>query len=368
MTRILSQKIRFLTFISIILLGYVHGYNMSNTYLTPLSVVEETLTFTGFFEYLFANGLLRFRIPLLFLISGYLYAYTNNKPWKERVAKRFGTLIVPYLCWSAFGLGITFLLQQFEYTAHIVKAAELDQLGDNRPYAEIGIYGIIVRWLWVPISFQLWFIFVLFVYNLSFPVINWLLDKAAPIWLGITGVLWFTLFYGGFIEGQGLFFFSLGAYLQKRNFNIQQEPKWFSLGLAWIFFIGLCIIKTFMAFELNPLDKATPFLIGILYQLAIPTGVLAVWFSTDRLANWWTQQPLLKSWLGHSFFVYGLHIPLMAYFMRWILIVGADFPYIRITTYIVLPLLFMVGALQLADFAKKHAPALYKLLSGGRGL
>lgn len=68
MTRSLSQKFRFFTFVCIALLAYVHGYNLRDTYLNPFSTVDEPLTFTAFFEYLFANGLLRFRIPMLFLI------------------------------------------------------------------------------------------------------------------------------------------------------------------------------------------------------------------------------------------------------------------------------------------------------------
>ena len=368
MTRLLSQKMRFLTFISIILLGYVHGYNLENNYLTPYSTVDEPLTFTAFIEYLLSNGLLRFRIPLLFLISGYLYSQTQNKPWHLRIRQRFITLMIPYLLWSAFGLAITFLLQQIPATAAVVKASQLDQMGDNRPYTEIGWFGVLYRWLLVPISFQLWFIFVLFVYNFIYPIISWLLNKVAYIWLFITFLLWLTLFNNGFVEGQGLFFFSLGAFIQKRNINIQQEPRWFSLGLTWIFFIGVCSIKTFMAFELNPHSLTTPVLITILYQLSIPAGVLAVWFSTDKLSAWWMQQPLLKEWSGHSFFVYGMHIPLLAYAMQWLTTAGSAFTFIRLSTFLVLPMLFMIGGLVLATQVKKFAPGFYKLLSGGRGI
>jgi len=95
MTRALSQKMRFLTFISIALLGYVHGYNLNKTYLTPWSTIDEPLTFTTFFEYFISNGFLRFRIPILFLISGYLYAQYDNKPYGQRTKKRFITLIFP---------------------------------------------------------------------------------------------------------------------------------------------------------------------------------------------------------------------------------------------------------------------------------
>lgn len=95
MDRFLSQKFRFYSFVCISLLLYVHGYNLQETYLTPYSVVKEPLTFTAFIEYFLANGALRFRIPLLFIISGYIYALQDNKPYEQRIKTRFITLIIP---------------------------------------------------------------------------------------------------------------------------------------------------------------------------------------------------------------------------------------------------------------------------------
>ncbi len=137
MDRFLSQKFRFYSFISIALLLFVHGYNLQETHLTPFSVVKEQLTFTTFIEYFLANGALRFRIPLLFIISGYIYAIQDKKPYEERIKKRFITLIIPFLIWSAAGLIITYLWQQFPAAAQAVKDAQLDQLGD--------ITGLITR-------------------------------------------------------------------------------------------------------------------------------------------------------------------------------------------------------------------------------
>src|SRR3954466_6785754 len=117
MTRFISQKFRFYSFVCIVLLMLVHGYNLKVAYLQPYSTVNEPLTFTTFLEYFLANGALRFRIPMLFLISGYIYALQDRKPYAERIKKRVVTLLVPFLIWSAVGLSITYLWQQFPVTA-----------------------------------------------------------------------------------------------------------------------------------------------------------------------------------------------------------------------------------------------------------
>jgi surface polysaccharide O-acyltransferase-like enzyme len=120
-----SQKFRFFSFLAMVLLVYVHGYDLNERYLQPWSFVDESLTVTTFTEYLLANGLFRFRIPILFIISGYLFALGDAQPYGARVRKRARTLLVPYLLWSAIGLAFTGLLQQSAAGDAIVRAANL---------------------------------------------------------------------------------------------------------------------------------------------------------------------------------------------------------------------------------------------------
>lgn len=369
MNRFLSQKLRFFTFFCIALLVYVHGYNLNVGYLSPVSTVDEKLTVTTFTEYLFANGLLRFRIPMLFIISGYLYAFYDSRPYWERTKRRFVTLIIPYLIWSAIGLLITFLLQQFPITAKAVHDSQLDQMLDNRPYTEIGWPGIIHRWLLSPISFQLWFILVLFIYNVMYPWLRWLVLKLPYVWFPIAFFLWFTYFNIFFApEWMGLFFFTLGIWLQKRNISLEQPPRWFAQGLFWIIFIGVCIIKTFMAFELEPNAYSTVITLLVLYNLAILSGVVAIWFGSDALVKCCMTKKWFSKASAFSFFIYGMHIPLMAYLMKLAFMYMHNIPNYRLICYILVPALIVVFCIALANLMRKLLPAVYRLMTGGRGL
>ncbi|MFY8005186.1 MAG: acyltransferase family protein, partial [Chitinophagaceae bacterium] len=92
-----SSKMRFWSFISMVLLVFVHGYNLNDRYLQPWSTVNEPIGFNSFIQYFLANALFRFRIPLLFIISGYLFALGEGKEThKQRVKKRLKTLLLPY--------------------------------------------------------------------------------------------------------------------------------------------------------------------------------------------------------------------------------------------------------------------------------
>ncbi|NCU03351.1 MAG: acyltransferase [Chitinophagaceae bacterium] len=368
MTRSLSQKFRFFTFVCIALLAYVHGYNLNVTYLAPFSTVSEPLTFTTFFEYFISNGLLRFRIPMLFIISGYLYATYDHRPYGQQVKKRFRTLIVPYFIWSAFGLLLTFLLQQFPYTAKVVTAAALDQLNDNRPYAEIGWAGMLERFVLAPVSYQLWFIVALFFFNLAYPCIRWLVTKIPYIWLPLTFLLFFvTVIQIPLFDFRGLFFFSLGVWIQKQNIDIEKEPKWFSLGWALILFIGLCIIKTFMAFEFEATGWASWAPLIIIHQVAVVAGIMAMWFGADKIIHWCVSKPWFNYASGFSFFIFGMHVPLLPYVMKWAVMNTSLMPMYRLLCFLLVPLLVLCFCIVVGTVLRKFVPKAYMAMTGGRG-
>lgn len=364
--RFLSQKLRFYTFVSIVLLLWVHGYNLQETYLQPFTTVKESLTFTTFIEYFFANGILRFRIPLLFIISGFIYASKEERSYPKQIGRRARTLLVPYIFWSTVGILITWLWQQYPATAQAVFDAHIDQLGDNRPYNEIGWHGVLFRWVFAPIAFQVWFILSLFIYDLIYPFIKWVLQHYAAAWFALTFIL--SAGEVGFwvFDGRGLFFFSLGIWLVQIRFNVERKPAWLSLYIAWLFFIGFSVIKTFMAFELGD-GKVTFWVLTILHTVSVLCGILAVWFGGDAAVRWCMRKPWFVWATAFSFFIFGLHAPLVIYLSRLLFLYFDYIPDYRLLTYLVAPaitLMFCIGA---GALVRAVAPGLYRLSTGGRG-
>ncbi len=366
MNRFLSQKFRFYSFFCIAMLVFVHGYNLKDGYLQAFSLVDEPLTFTTFIEYFLANGILRFRIPLLFIISGYIFALQDHKPYWMVIKKRFVTLIIPYFIWSAIGLLITFLWQQHPVSAAAVKDSLMDQMGDNRLYSEIGWGGILFRWFFVPVSFQLWFIRSLFFYNLLYPVFKWGITKAPAVWFSIMFILWITLFNVLFFEGQGLLFFSFGIWLNKSNYPIDKKPEWFSRYLAWVCFIGFGVIKTFMAFELEP-GHATTWVLILLYGGTVIAGILAVWFGADGLVKWCMQQKWFLWLCAFSFVIYGMHVPLIEYITMLMNRYLYQLPNHRLVIYVLAPATVLCICIITGSVLRKLVPKLYRVATGGRG-
>lgn len=380
MNRFLSQKFRFYSFVCIALLTFVHGYNLKVGYLQAASLVDEPLTFTTFFEFFMANGVLRFRIPLLFIISGYIFSLQDNKPYLFMTGKRFKTLMIPFFIWSAVGLLITYLLQQFPVTAQAVKDTAMDQLGDNRTYNEIGWLdstvhengkavvsrGILYRWLVAPVSFQLWFIRSLFIYNLLYPLFRWGVTRIPAVWLSCTFILWAMQFTYLTFEGNGIFFFSLGIWINKSHYPLDKKPEWFSAYLAWVCFIGFAVIKSFMAFELEDTALTKVILIA-LYAATVVSGLLAVWFSLDELVKWCMQRKWFVWLSAFAFVIYGMHVPLIEYLTMLMYRYMNTIPNYRLLVYLTAPAIVLVTCVITGVLLRKLVPKFYRLATGGRG-
>lgn len=213
-----SRKFRFWSFVSMVLLVFVHAYNLDIRYMQPWTIPGQNMSFTAFSEYFFANGIFRFRIPMLFIISGYLYALHDYKPYKERTNKRLRTLLAPYLLWSAIGILFTLLLESFPFGRNLVESSHIVQIDETRQLlVNYHWYEVLFRWIFLPVPYQLWFIKVLLIYNIAYPAIRWCVTHPVARWIFFTVAVLMWLGTMGFVifEGEGLLFFSLGIWIQK---------------------------------------------------------------------------------------------------------------------------------------------------------
>ncbi len=359
----LSQKFRFWAFVSMLLLVFVHGYNLTDRYLEPFSHVADKLTVTSFFEYFTANGIFRFRIPMLFAISGYLFALGDTKPHGERMKGRVRTLLLPYLLWSALGLLMTWGLEEWSLSVESVRAAQLSQ-----PIAEYKWQDTLLRWVLSPLPFQLWFIRVLFVYNAAYPLLLRAVERVPKVWFGFIVSVWLLLpIHLGFAEPEGLLFFTVGIWLQKTNFNLDTPPSWLklpSVATAWML---LAAAKTIIAFYAQP---SPPVFIGllVLHRVVEGLGIGVAWFGMDALVRWCMARQWFRWSSAFSFMIYALHVPMINYLLYSAFQIWSALPMYRLTLYFVLPLTVIGVCVSFGAVLRRFAPPVYGALTGGRGL
>lgn len=366
-----SQKFRFWSFVAMFLLVYVHGYNLNISYLQPWTIPGEPLTFTTFFEYFVSNGILRFRIPMLFIISGYLYAMHDYRPYGQRTRKRLRTLLAPYLIWSAFGLLFTWVLEIIPYTNQFVANSHIVQIDDQRMLLhDYEWYEILFRWIILPVPYQLWFIRVLLIYNIAYPAIRWCTNHRIWKWVffGIALLMWLATAGFVFFEGEGLLFFSLGIWINKNSFNIDKPAKWLNPIWWGIIFIVFSIMKTWLAFEGEPLiGNAVYPVLAIMHKIVILSGLIAAWYGCDALVRWCMSKKWFVWLAAFSFMIYVFHAPLVAYATNAAFAEIAHYQLYRLTTFIFLPLVIITLAVIIGAIIRKTMPSVYSILTGGRG-
>ena len=287
------------------------------------------------------------------------------------INKRLKTLGIPFVIWSAFGLAVLYVLELFPYTRNLLASSHIAQIDGTRIYiSQYHWYELLARWLVVPVSYQLWFLQVLLVYNLAYPLLSWCVLHKTGRWIFFTIALflWLTTFGGVLIDGEGLVFFSLGIWMQKNNFNIE-SPSWKLSPVAWgALFVLLCSGKTWLAF--NPTATAPVnawFLMILMHKFGQFAGLAAVWFGCNALAAWCMARRWFEWLSGFSFIIYVIHAPAAPVFIDGVFAWLHYAPGYRMISFIILPLLAITICIITGATLRRIAPQFYGLITGGRG-
>jgi len=372
LSEINSHKFKFWSFVSMVLLVFVHGYNLDIRFLHPWTIPGEPMTVTAFTEYLFANGLFRFRIPMLFIISGFLFAMHDGTPHPQRIKKRARTLLVPYLLWSGAGFLLVLLMEMTVLGRDLIVTTRMLQIDEHRIFLrDYAWYEVAGRWIFGPIPYQLWFLRSLFIYNLAYPALRWCIAHSAAqkFFFSIAGFMWLTSISIFFVEGEGLLFFSLGIWIQKHGFNIDSAKPALHPALWGTVFVLSAVIKTAAAFYgQSILGEAIYPVLLILHKLTVISGLIAVWYSSTGLVHWFMSKRWFVWLSAFSFIIYAVHAPLIAFAIEGVFRYVNDVPYYRILTFIVLPVLLIGASVLFGALLRRVSPGLYGIFTGGRGL
>lgn len=370
LTPFISQKLKFWALVSMLCLVFVHGYNLHDRYLQPFTTVQEPLTFTAYIQYFFSNGIFRFRIPLLFCISGYLMVLKiSTTTYKKIVSKRFKTLLIPCFIWSAIGFAFTYVLTLIPYTNNIVVESGMLWFDDKTQYLnQYKWWMILIRLTLYPFGYHLWFLRTLFILIVSYPVISWLINKHVYniIFMVIVGLMWLLEMNFLPISAEGLLFFALGIYVGQEKYDIQQPKNWMKPILWGSLFILSAAIKTVFAFYVT--TRLGSLAMVLLHKTCIISGLIFCWYYSNGLVYWAFTKKWFNSLISYTFIIYALHVPLVTYAIVWALKISHHIPYYRLLNYIFLNVAIILVCIFIGWLIKLISPRVYGLLTGGRGL
>jgi len=364
MNEYLRSKIKVLSFFLVVLVVYVHSYNLdlnltagnSDTGLSTLQNIR-VLTFDSFFQEFVCNGIFRICSPLFFIISGYLFFVNlTGKPedFKKKLTKRFKTLIIPYLFWSLWGIAVYFVLQTFPQSRAFFTRELL------RNYS---IHKLLNTLFLDPIPYQLWYVRDLAVFAVLSPLL-YLIYKYARFWiLPVCLFLWFYDFNFVIFRSQSFLFFTLGALISKRNEKLLKPESSRLVYIYSFLWIIVVLFKTRLVF----LGNQSLFLISTLHRISILMGILTIHHLYDNMfKNADVAKSAAYKIVPFSFFVLTSHEPLITIIKKILFFIAGNGEVRSVIIFIVAPILTIPLCILAGNILKKHTPYFYGVITGWR--
>ena len=352
MTQYLSLKIKRISFLLIVMVVFLHSYNIDIKQGGKILVFAKD--WNWFIQNFISNGLTRIAVPMFFLISGYLF-FLDQKFDRQailvKIKKRVKTLVVPYLLWTLFGLLLYFILQslpqsQSFFTKKLIKDYTFSEWL-NAIFNE-------------PIPYQLWFLKDLIVMVFLSPIIYFVLKKAREVFLLIIFGFWLFNQDTVFLTSEALLFFSLGMYgnIQPQNAIEKLHPKTALVALLWL---GLLVTKTVLGFYNFPEIYVT-----LSLKASIIAGLFAFWQLYDSVAKTQLEATSFDKWIGLSFFLYAFHEPFFTIIKKALFTLLPKTPASYFLVYCIAPLIIIGIALLLGKFLKEKLNPFYSVITGNR--
>lgn len=296
-----SSKLLAISFLLKIIVVVSHSANLVLNIRNESTVISGTLN--SFIQNVIAKGLSSVAVPTLFIISGYLF-FVNlktscNAEFTDKFKKRIKTLVVPYLFWSLFGILFYFILQSIPY---------------SKPFFTKGLVAnfSLSKWLYtvfyLPVAAQLWFIRDLIVLVLFTPLFYKLLKFVSKLFLIACFLVWYFEVRLFLFSSGALFFFSMGSYMGVQKIRLREIAGLRHSWLLLLLWIALEVFKTLLTEN----GVYVQWLIILMHNVAIITGIAALWFCYDGLyKNTDITKKRYYSLFKYSFWIYVTHQPLL---------------------------------------------------------
>ena len=353
MDPILSEKIKITSFLSILLVVFLHSYNLEPT--GPF-VAASNKNYVWAIQDILSNGFTRIAVPYFFLVSGFLFFYKltgNHLAFITQIKKRAITLLLPFLFWSILGIAFYFLLQ----TPLHLDAYFSKELVVNYSFAQ-WMDKIFIH----PIPYQFWFIRDLMLLVLFSPFLYFVCTRFKFVFLMLCVVFWCLPLQEWHNSSEALLFFTVGTILGTSYKNAPSQPTPGNGKIMFFSWALLVVSKTAASYlQLNPI------FVQQLLNASIAIGILFFWSAQTRLVE--ANHPVKSVLLflsGYTFFIYAIHEPLLTITKKISFKFLGNEPAQSMAVYFIAPVFVTALAVGIAILGKKYFGTVYALLTGGR--
>jgi len=355
MDKYLSVKLRVISFFLIVLVIFLHAYNLPLEKHTGNTILHQG--YSSYVQYFFTQGITRVAVPLFFAISGYLFFLGITGKRDEfliKMKKRLKTIAIPYLLWSLAGLLFNYILQQFPFSRRFFT---------HKLFADYSATELLHTIFIDPVPYQLWFLRDLIVLVVLSPVLFLLVRYLKYFLLLFLLVIWGIRIDLVMLSNEALLFFVFGAFLSIQHIEIGYSKLVRPSGLLFTLWIALIVCKMLL---ISVMIK-NPLMLNLLHKMSVLVGVAAVWGIYDKLfGNKDLSGTRLYYISGFSFFLYAFHEPMLMMVKKAGFVVAGKGEPATLLIYFLVPIIIIASGTTIAGLLKNKAPGLYHVVTGGR--
>ncbi len=349
MTQYLSDKLKVLSLVSILLVLYIHSgfHDFEIGDMPANNAVQELI-----------SGMMgRCAVPLFYVISGWLFFRSLpdgiGSVW-TKMRKRVRTLLVPYLVGCVFCVA-------FSVAVAVAPGTSKYMNGSIMPLFDEGLGTILCSIFYraengSPVAYQLWFLRDLIILVATAPVWYYALRRLRWGWVAVA----FALSYVDIphLPTVALFWFTLGGQLT----TVDVEGKKVIRGgqiLAPIFLV-LSVVQVWLGESQG----------WTLWKVPITLmGVASIWGCYNAVVR---QGFVLAAhrWLmtacGYTFFIYLFHVPTLNVVRKIIVAVIGKTQTGYMVSYLASPWVFALAAVLVGMLLRRYTGKVYLTCTGGR--
>jgi hypothetical protein len=356
----LSQTISFGRISLIVGLVFLHYEKFPNAQLSPFRGLDPThnqvATFVGSFVLFFFFSV----VPLLSMISGWLFFSFRDAPWAaliSRMRRRFTSLYLPLVFWNLLFLAILLALFHLHPGYPLLGEMNIDFRSAGVMDYVNAIFGITHH----PVGFQFWFVRDLFVTVLVSPILWLFMTRTPLVGAAFLGAAWLSghdLWI--FFRTDVVFFFYIGGLIRQRRLPVEIGAQ-ATLIFACAYLV-MCAVRTLAPYVVD----GDPFVLQVATRGMRLIGVLACWGVFQRIALT-PMGGIVARYGGFAFFLHAAHYPLLAEvkLVLWPLMPAETQPWMLVHYLASVAVTVAIG-IGLGVALTQFVPKAFSLLNGGR--
>lgn len=339
-----SDKIKILSFISILFVIYIHSpYVEASKY----QIASKVQGFMADF------GLAIFAVPMFFFISGLLF-FKGIKSVKDcftKIKQRVSSLLVPYIIWNLVFVGWYVAMAFTPGVSQFVNSDMIGHLSWHDPEGTLSFLFL------EPAGFHLWFLRDLFLYMLLSPIL-YMAIKRTP-WISLL----ITFLAVNWIPRMGITFFMLGG-IVALHYGLETIERWLSKPV---------VMGCLMFYILNALVTIT---IGVrpgnilwqyYVQIAELFSVAAIWGLYNHFVKGdYKLSVSLNRMMSYTFFIYLFHEPIFNIVKKLGLKILGENEVSLTILFMLNPFIIVALSTVVGMVFQKLFPRLYNVCVGGR--